>query len=83
AMIAIHAEIAEIESGQADPKNNLLKNAPHPAAQLLAEPWTRPYSRQKAAFPMPGIEGQKFWPPVGRIDNVHGDRNPVCTCPAV
>ncbi|HEY3860251.1 MAG TPA: aminomethyl-transferring glycine dehydrogenase [Verrucomicrobiae bacterium] len=80
ALIAIHAEIQEIESGQADRQNNLLKNAPHTALAVVKEPWDRPYSRERAAFPAPWTREQKFWPAVGRIDNVWGDRNLVCTC---
>jgi glycine dehydrogenase len=80
AMIAIHAEITAIESGKADPQNNLLKNAPHTADMVAADNWDRPYSREKAAFPVPGLRDYKFWPAVGRVDNVYGDRNPVCSC---
>ena len=80
AMISIHAEIIEIESGRADPMNNLLKNAPHPAIILTTEIWDRPYSRERAVYPVPGLKEHKFWPAVGRVDNVHGDRNLVCSC---
>jgi glycine dehydrogenase len=80
AMIAIHGEMTAVETGAADRANNLLKNAPHTATVLVADNWTRPYSREQAAFPVPGLREWKFWPPVGRIDNVHGDRNPVCSC---
>jgi glycine dehydrogenase len=80
AMIAIHAEIVAIESGQADRQNNLLKNAPHTAALLTADHWDRPYPRAQAAYPALWLREHKFWPPVGRIDNVYGDRNPVCSC---
>jgi glycine dehydrogenase len=83
AMIAIHAEIMEVESGRVDPKNNLLKNAPHPAIVLASDPWDRPYSRERAAFPVPSLRDHKFWPAVGRVDNVFGDRNLVCTCAGV
>jgi glycine dehydrogenase len=83
AMIAIRAEIREIESGQADRERNLLKLAPHTASCLTREVWDRPYSRQRAAFPIAGLEAQKFWPPVARVDNVLGDRNLVCACPPV
>jgi glycine dehydrogenase len=83
AMIAIRAEIREIESGQADRERNLLKLAPHTASCLTREEWDRPYSRQRAAFPIAGLEAQKFWPPVARVDNVLGDRNLVCACPPV
>jgi glycine dehydrogenase len=80
AMIAIHAEMTAIESGTADKQNNLLKNAPHTADMIASDNWNRPYSRESAAFPVPGLRDYKFWPAVGRIDNVFGDRNPVCTC---
>ena len=80
AMIAIHAEILAIESGAADKQNNLLKNAPHTADTLAAEPWNRPYTRAQAAYPAPWLHDHKFWPAVGRIDNVFGDRNLVCSC---
>ncbi len=80
ALIAIHGEMQEIESGKADRQNNLLKNAPHTAAAALQESWDRPYTRQRAAFPAPWTRENKYWPPVGRIDNVWGDRNLVCTC---
>jgi glycine dehydrogenase len=80
ALISIHAEIKAIESGQADKKNNVLKNAPHTADMLAIEPWNRPYTRQQACFPAKWLQDHKFWPAVGRIDNVFGDRNLVCSC---
>jgi glycine dehydrogenase len=80
ALESIHAEIEAVESGQADARNNVLKNAPHTADMLAAEPWNRPYSRECACFPAPWLRDYKFWPAVGRIDNVYGDRNLVCTC---
>ncbi len=80
AMIAIRQEIAEIESGQADPQNNLLKHAPHSAATLLSDDWDRPYSRQQAAYPTAWTKENKFWAAVDRIDNAYGDRNLVCAC---
>jgi glycine dehydrogenase len=80
ALIAIHGEMEEIESGKADRQNNLLKNAPHTAAALVKEPWDRPYSRERAAYPAPWTREHKFWPAVSRVDNVWGDRNLVCTC---
>jgi glycine dehydrogenase len=80
AMIAIHAEMTAIETGKADQQNNLLKNAPHTADMIAADNWDRPYPREQAAFPVPGLRDYKFWPAVGRVDNVFGDRNPVCTC---
>jgi glycine dehydrogenase len=81
-MIAIRAEIAAIEQGEANAADNLLKNAPHTADLLLAE-WTRPYPREQAFFPVPAVRENKYWPPVGRIDNVYGDRNLICSCPRV
>ncbi len=80
AMIGIHTEIMAIETGQADRANNLLKNAPHTADVLIADKWERPYSREQAAYPAPWLRDHKFWPAVGRIDNVFGDRNLVCSC---
>jgi glycine dehydrogenase len=80
ALIAIHAEIKAIESGQADPQNNVLKNAPHTAQAVISDKWDRPYPREQAAYPVPWTREHKFWPPVGRIDNVYGDRNLVCSC---
>jgi glycine dehydrogenase len=80
AMIAIHAEIQAIESGQMDRQDNPLKNAPHTADMIAASDWKHPYSREQAAFPAPWLRDYKFWPPVGRIDNVYGDRNLVCSC---
>jgi glycine dehydrogenase len=83
ALIAIRGEIREIETGEADRENNLLKNAPHPLADLLADNWDRPYSRERAGFPSAATREHKVWPPIGRIDAAFGDRNLVCTCPPV
>jgi glycine dehydrogenase len=80
ALLRIHAEIVAVESGQADRQNNPLKNAPHTADMLAIEPWGRAYSREQACFPAPWLREYKFWPAVGRIDNVFGDRNLVCSC---
>jgi glycine dehydrogenase len=80
AMIAIREEIREIEKGQADRQNNVLKNAPHTAAIALSDTWTRPYTREKAVFPLPWVRNHKFWPTVSRIDSAYGDRNLVCSC---
>jgi glycine dehydrogenase len=80
AMIAIRGEIRAIEEGRMDRRDNVLKNAPHTAAAIVAGDWTRPYSREQAAFPVPGLKQHKYWPPVGRADNVYGDRNLFCTC---
>lgn len=81
AMILIREEIAEIEKGKADRKNNVLKNAPHTQELLAKAEWSFPYSREKAVFPASWVREHKYWPPVGRIDNVAGDRNLVCACP--
>ncbi len=78
ALISIRQEIRAIEEGTSDRKNNPLKNAPHTIACLIAEDWDRPYSRETAAFPLDSVREHKFWPSVGRIDNVAGDRNLVC-----
>jgi glycine dehydrogenase len=80
AMISIHAEIQAVETGQVDRQNNLLKNAPHTADVLAADKWDRPYSREQAGYPAKWLREHKFWPAVGRIDNVFGDRNLVCSC---
>jgi glycine dehydrogenase len=80
AMISIHSEMKAIESGQADKLNNVLKNAPHTAQAVTADKWDRPYSREAAAYPAPWTREHKFWPAVGRIDNVYGDRHLVCSC---
>jgi len=80
ALIAIRQEIKAIEDGSADAENNVLHNAPH-THRLLLEEWALPYSRQQAFFPDNNQHDDKYWPPVGRIDNVYGDRHVVCTCP--
>ena len=80
AMMAIRQEIAAVESGAADANDNVLHNAPHTADMVTADDWPHAYTRRQAAFPKPELAEQKFWPPVGRIDNVWGDRNPFCTC---
>jgi glycine dehydrogenase len=80
ALFAIHKEIQAIESGQIDARDNPLKNAPHTAESIAVEVWSHPYTREQACFPAAWLRQQKFWPPVARVDNVHGDRNLVCTC---
>jgi glycine dehydrogenase len=80
AMIAVYSEIKAIESGRMDKSNNPLKNAPHTAQAVATDQWDRPYSRDQAAFPAPWSREHKFWPAVGRVDNVYGDRHVVCTC---
>ncbi len=82
AMLAIRAEIAAIESGEMDARNNPLKNAPHTVGDLVGA-WDRPYTREQGCFPPGAFRVDKYWPPVGRVDNVYGDRNLVCTCPPV
>ena len=81
AMIHIREEVRAVEEGRIDRDNNALKHAPHTAADVTREDWDRPYSRHEAAFPLPWVKAHKFWPPVGRVDNKHGDRNFLCTCP--
>jgi len=83
AMIAIRAEIRAIEQGRMDRKDNPLKHAPHTAEAVTADDWSHAYSREQAAYPLPWVRERKFWPWVGRIDNVWGDRNLVCVCPPV
>ncbi|HEX5790966.1 MAG TPA: aminomethyl-transferring glycine dehydrogenase [Luteolibacter sp.] len=83
AMISIHGEINEIIAGRFDATDNPLKNAPHPAHAVIADHWNHAYSREQAAYPLPWLRQHKFWPSVGRIDNVYGDRNLVCTCDSV
>ncbi|MCU0771235.1 MAG: aminomethyl-transferring glycine dehydrogenase [Verrucomicrobia bacterium] len=80
AMIAIHAEMQAVEQGAIDGHNNPLKQAPHTADTIASAEWQRPYSREQAAFPVPSLRDWKFWPAVGRVDNVLGDRNLVCSC---
>jgi glycine dehydrogenase len=82
AMIEIRKEIARIESGEWPAEDNPLVNAPHPAEDLLKDDWRHPYTREEAAFPLPSSSGDKYWPPVSRIDGAHGDRNLVCNCPS-
>jgi glycine dehydrogenase len=81
ALVAIRAEIQAVVDGTMDPKDNVLKNAPHPAAEVVANDWTHPYSREQAAFPLPFVRQHTFWPQVARIDNPYGDRNLMCVCP--
>lgn len=80
ALIEIRNEIREVEEGKADKEQNVLKLAPHTAAVITADDWTRPYSRSKAAYPLPYVRENKFWPSVSRVDNAYGDRNLVCSC---
>lgn len=81
ALISIEKEAREIARGEYSREDNVLKNAPHTAREIAGDDWKHPYSRAKAAFPLPYVAENKFWPPVGRINNPYGDRNLVCTCP--
>ena len=83
AMIQIRKEIAQVESGEIDAENNSLKHAPHTIHDMVDNQWDRPYSKAHAAFPMGGNMDSKYWPAVNRIDNVYGDRNLFCSCPAI
>ncbi len=83
AMIAIRKEIQEIIDGKADLEDNVLKNAPHTAAEATSDQWSHPYSRTKAVYPLSYLRENKFWPPVGRINNTYGDRNIMCVCPPI
>jgi glycine dehydrogenase len=81
ALVAIRTEIRAVVEGQADPKDNVLKNAPHTAEEVASDTWNHPYAREQAAYPLPFVRASKFWPPVARIDNPYGDRNLICACP--
>ncbi len=83
ALLAIRNEISAIEKGTMPKDNNLLKHAPHTAEVVTADTWSRPYSRQAAAFPLPFVRARKFWPAVGRINSVLGDRKLICSCPPI
>jgi glycine dehydrogenase len=80
AMIQIRNEIAKVQAGEWPLEDNPLVNAPHTAASLLNGDWAHAYTREEAAYPLPWIAARKYWPPVGRIDNVYGDRNLFCEC---
>jgi glycine dehydrogenase len=80
AMIAIRAEIRAVENGDIKAEQTALRHAPH-TAQDLTDEWQRVYSREQAVFPLKSLRQNKYWPPVGRVDNVYGDRNLVCSCP--
>ena len=83
AMIEIRKEIKQIEAGDLDVKDNMLKNAPHSAEQVSSDEWDHPYSRSKAAYPVDSLRNNKYWCPVSRVDNVYGDRNLLCSCPSM
>jgi glycine dehydrogenase len=83
ALIAIRQEIQAVVDGLVDPRDNVLKNAPHTAEDVSVDAWPHAYSREQAAYPLPFVRAAKFWPAVGRIDNPYGDRNLVCACPPI
>ena len=83
AMIKIRKEINDIENGKSDKEDNLLKNSPHTAKELISEDWKHKYKRSEAAYPVSSLEDGKYWPPVGRVDNAYGDRNLMCSCPSM
>ena len=83
AMISIHSELVAVEEGRMDKEDNPLKNAPHTAECVMADEWNHAYSRRVAAFPLPWLTANKFWPSVRRVDNVYGDRNLFCSCTPV
>ncbi len=80
ALFSIREEIDEVVNGKADKENNVLKNAPHTEYAVLNYNWDKPYSREKAAYPLDFVRHNKFWPAVARVDNAYGDRNLVCNC---
>src|SRR5690606_12507458 len=80
AMIAIRSEIAKVSSGEFDAADNPLRNAPHTAAMVTADDWPHTYTRAQAAYPLPSLMQNKYWPPVGRVDNSYGARNLFCSC---
>jgi glycine dehydrogenase len=81
AMITIHAEIEQVAAGDFTLEGSPLRNAPHTAAAVVSSDWARKYPREQAAFPVPALRQDKYFPPVGRIDGAAGDRNLVCSCP--
>jgi glycine dehydrogenase len=83
ALLAIRQEIQAVIDGKADAHDNVLKNAPHTAEAVSADVWTHPYTREQAAYPLPFVRANKFWPAVARIDNPYGDRNLICACPPI
>src|SRR5690606_41325874 len=80
---ALRDDTEEVSGGKAEPKDNVLKNAPHTAEMIADDEWTHPYSRRKAAYPLGWVAARKVWPAVARIDNPYGDRNLFCVCPPV
>jgi glycine dehydrogenase len=82
-MIAIRAEIARVEAGEWTAEGSPLRAAPHPAEDVTADDWDRPYPRELGAYPIAELRRDKYWPPVSRIDNGYGDRNLMCSCPTI
>jgi len=83
AMLLIKEEIDDVVNGKLDKDDNPLKNAPHTALSIISDNWDHKYSREKAAYPAEWLKEHKYWPSVGRVDNAHGDRNLICTCPPI
>ena len=83
ALIAIRAEVAQIEAGKMPQDDNPLKNAPHTATYVTADEWSHPYSRTEAAYPLASLRRAKFWPTTSRLNDTYGDRNLVCSCPPI
>jgi glycine dehydrogenase len=83
ALIAIRKEIQDVVDGRVDARDNVLKNAPHTAEEVTSDSWSHPYTREQAAYPLPFVRANKFWPAVARIDNPYGDRNLICACPPI
>lgn len=83
AMKSIRKEIAEVENGNADKLDNVLKMAPHTSSEICADTWSHDYGREKAAYPMKSMHDWKYWPTASRVDSAFGDRNLVCTCPPI
>jgi glycine dehydrogenase len=83
AMVQIKAEIDQVANGDVDLESSVLRNSPHPAEDLLGNDWDKPYTRETAAYPVPSLRADKYWPPVSRIDNAYGDRNVFCECPPI
>lgn len=83
ALIAIRGEIQAVIDGDADSEDNVLRNAPHTASEATADVWPHPYTREEAVYPKPFVRMNKFWPVVGRINDAHGDRHLICSCPPI
>jgi glycine dehydrogenase len=83
AMLQIRKEIHEVATGAVDPENNVLHHAPHKQQIIISDNWDRPYSREKAVYPLPFVRENKFWPQIGRVNNTYGDKNLICSCPSI